>query len=51
MTPADPAVSPLLADLAGLPPTVVITADHDPQRDEGDALAEGLQTLVSDSRR
>jgi len=41
--PEDPAVSPLLADLSGLPPTVLITADHDPLRDEGDALAEALR--------
>jgi acetyl esterase len=39
----DPAVNPLLADLAGLPPVVIVTADHDPLRDEGHALAHGLR--------
>ncbi len=43
VAPEDPAVSPLLADLPGLPPTVLITADHDPLRDEGDALAVALR--------
>jgi acetyl esterase len=38
--PQDPRVSPLLGDrFDRLPPTVVVTAEHDPLRDEGELFA------------
>lgn len=42
--PGDPRVSPLVAeDLGNLPPTVIVTAGHDPLRDEGRLYAARLR--------
>ncbi|MFC4787226.1 alpha/beta hydrolase [Nocardioides sp. MAHUQ-72] len=42
LDPADPRLSPILGDLTGVAPALVVTAELDPLRDEGEAYAEKL---------
>jgi acetyl esterase len=50
---ADPRLSPLYGNLAGLPPAVIVTAEFDPLRDEGEAYGAALRAagVPADVRR
>lgn len=47
--PSDPGLSPVYADLSGLPPVRIYTAEFDPVRSDGEAFAERARSAGVDA--